>query len=103
MRRPSGRLIFPIQCSSLTCWGKAKRALLYRKLVVEQKLAQAVEAEVDPQQLGSVMSLATAQQGVTTEQLTRCGLKKSWRRLSVLRQRQRKSRGPQPSADGACA
>ena len=68
---PVGTPDFPDSVLVADLLGKGKASLLYRKLVVEQKLAQAVEAEVDPQQLGSVMSLSvTAQQGVTTEQLT---------------------------------
>ncbi len=51
--------------------GKGKASRLHRSLVVEQKLAQSVESEVDPQQLGSVMAVSvTAQQGVSSEQLT---------------------------------
>lgn len=51
--------------------GKGRASRLHRKLVVEKKLAQAVEVEVDPQQLGSTMALqVTAQQGVTAEQLS---------------------------------
>lgn len=51
--------------------GKGKASRLHRRLVVDLKLAQSVEVEVDPQQLGSVLGLTvTAQQGVTAEQLS---------------------------------
>lgn len=51
--------------------GKGKSSRLYRALVVEQKVAQAVETEVDPQQLGSLLSVVvTGQPGVSHEQLT---------------------------------
>jgi len=51
--------------------GKGRASRLHRKLVVEQKLAQSIEAEVDPQQLGSILGLTvTAQKGVSAEQLT---------------------------------
>lgn len=51
--------------------GKGRASRLHRKLVIEQKLAQSVEVEVDPQQLGSVLGVTvTAQQGVTAEQLS---------------------------------
>lgn len=51
--------------------GKGKASRLHRRLVVDLKLAQSVEVEVDPQQLGSVLGLTvTAQQGVTAERLS---------------------------------
>lgn len=68
---PVGSPDYPASVLIADLLGKGKASLLHRKLVVEQKLAQAVEAEVDPQQLGSVMAVSvTAQQGVTIEQLT---------------------------------
>lgn len=61
---------FPLSVLVADMLGKGKSSVLYRKLVVEQKLAQSVEAEVDPQQLGSILSLVvTAQPGVPIEQL----------------------------------
>ncbi len=51
--------------------GKGKASRLYRRLVVDLKLAQSVEVEVEPQQLGSILGLTvTAQQGVTAERLS---------------------------------
>lgn len=49
---------------------KGKASRLHRALVVEQKLAQSIEVDVEPLTLGSVLVVAvTAQQGVTGEAL----------------------------------